>query len=173
MTAAPRRSRHVKQLSGTSGRGRRIGAALGAVSAGLLVLSACDKPTPLATVTVGTDSVHTEAACYEDGKALSDAKVAECVEMTAEKSIDMATGDTLRLGTDPEIADTGWVLYMNGAPAISDPFKKTYRSFTGIDLFASQTGGEAAQSVKLSIIEMDQDQKIKGVWNFEIVNDNG
>ncbi|HBF81590.1 MAG TPA: DUF2771 domain-containing protein, partial [Streptomyces sp.] len=36
-----------------SGKGRRIGVALGAVSAGLLVLSACDKPTPLATVTVG------------------------------------------------------------------------------------------------------------------------
>ena len=53
-----------------SGKSRRIGVALGAVSAGLLVLSACDKPTPLATVTVGDNSVHTEASCYNDGNAL-------------------------------------------------------------------------------------------------------
>jgi hypothetical protein len=153
------------------GKGRRVGAALGAVSAGLLVLSACDKPTPLATVTIGTNSVDTEAACYEDGKSISNQEIASCMEKKSKASIKMTTGDTLRLGVDPEIADTGWVLYMNGAPALSEPYKKTYRSFAGIDLFASQTGGPSVKSVKLSILEVDGDGKFKGVWNFRIDKD--
>ena len=48
-------------------RRRRVVAAAGAVSAGLLVLSACDKPSPIATITVGTNSVNSEATCYNDG----------------------------------------------------------------------------------------------------------
>ncbi|MGW3730118.1 DUF2771 domain-containing protein, partial [Streptomyces sp. NPDC000851] len=38
-------------------RRRRAVAAAGAVSAGLLVLSACDKPSPMSTITVGSSSV--------------------------------------------------------------------------------------------------------------------
>jgi hypothetical protein len=151
-----------------SGRSRRTGAALGAVSAGLLLLSACDKPTPLATVTVGSDSVNTEAACYDDGKEFAEAAVAACLEKKATKTIKFGLGDTLRLGVDPEIADTGWVLYINGNEAISSPYTKTYRSFTGVDLFAAQTGAPAVTTVKLSILETDGTGKFKGVWNFKI-----
>ncbi|NBM16493.1 DUF2771 domain-containing protein [Streptomyces sp. GC420] len=170
MTAAPRRCRKSIQLSG---KGRRAGAALGAVSAGLLVLSACDKPTPLATVTVGTNSVNAEAACYADGDTVPNKKIASCVEKKPDATIKMAQGDTLRLGVEPAIAETGWVLYLNGAPALNEPYKKTYRSFAGIDLFASQTGGPAAKSVKLSILEVDANGKYKGAWNFKIEKDNG
>ncbi|MFE0201307.1 DUF2771 domain-containing protein, partial [[Kitasatospora] papulosa] len=85
-----------------SGKRRRAAAALGAVSAGLLVLSACDKPTPLATVTVGTTSVHTEAACYNDGRAIKESQIQDCLNEKAEKSITVAPDDKIRFGVDPE-----------------------------------------------------------------------
>ena len=61
-------------------RRRRALAAAGAVSAGVLVLSACDKPTPLATVTVGTSSVHSEATCGgESGETVKTADLPKCL----------------------------------------------------------------------------------------------
>lgn len=153
----------------SSGRGRRSVAALGAVSAGLLLLSACDKPTPLATVTVGTSSVSAEAACH-DGKELSMDKVQECLTgMKDAKTVEYGRGDTLRLGVEPEVVEDGkkWQAVLDGQP-ITEPSSNTYRSFPGADLFATGGQGEAPASKKLAFVQVGEDGKPLAVWNFTV-----
>ncbi|MCX4691830.1 DUF2771 domain-containing protein [Streptomyces sp. NBC_01408] len=153
-----------------SGRARRSVAALGAVSAGLLLLSACgDKPTPLATVTVGTSAVSAESACH-DGTELSTDKVQECLtNLKAAKSIEYARGDTLRLGVDPEVVEDGkkWQAVLDGQP-ITEPSSNTYRSFPGADVFATGGQGEAPSSKKLAIVQVAEDGKPLAVWSFNL-----
>ncbi|MFH9605988.1 DUF2771 domain-containing protein [Streptomyces sp. NPDC017448] len=152
-----------------SGKGRRIGVALGAVSAGLLVLSACDKPTPLATVTVGSDSVNTEATCYNDGEAIKESLVQDCLNKKAEKSVTVAMDDKVRFGVDPEIAENGWTLFINGQQAEQEPYDKTYRTIPGSAFFASQTG-KPAEKTTISIVET-KGKKLTGIWQFELKKD--
>ncbi|AXE79345.1 MULTISPECIES: DUF2771 domain-containing protein [Streptomyces] len=150
-----------------SGKGRRIGVALGAVSAGLLVLSACDKPTPLATVTVGGDTVSTEASCYNDGNALKASDIQDCLNKKAQKTVEVAMDDKVRFGVDPEIADNGWTLFINGQQAEQEPYKKTYRSIPGSAFFSSQTGETVSNKTQISIVET-KGKKLTGVWHFEL-----
>ena len=118
-------------------------AAAGAVSAGLLVLSACDKPTPLATVTVGSTSVNSEATCGGEGEALKTADLAEVPEGQGhQESITVDPDDTVRFGVDPEIADEGWTILMNGQP-LTDSSTKTYRTIPGSVFFNAQYGARA------------------------------
>lgn len=148
-----------------SGRARRAGVALGAVSAGLLVLSACDKPTPLATVTVGTTSVHTEAAsgCY-DTEGLKESQIEKCVTAKDGKTIEMSVDDRVRFGVDPEVAENGWTLLINGQRAEQEPYKKTYRSISASPFFSSPTG-EVSDTAEIAILETDKNKAI-GVYRF-------
>ncbi|MEU3184546.1 DUF2771 domain-containing protein [Streptomyces sp. NPDC006923] len=148
-----------------SGRARRAGVALGAVSAGLLVLAACDKPTPLATVTVGGDSINTEASCYDDGKAIPETDIQPCLNKKADKTIEIGMDDKVRFGVDPEIADNGWTLFINGQQAEQEPYKKTYRTIPGNAFFTSQTG-ETTSDTQVSIVETSG-KKLTGIWHFE------
>ncbi|MGC4949068.1 DUF2771 domain-containing protein [Streptomyces sp. DT224] len=150
-----------------SGKGRRIGVALGAVSAGLLVLSACDKPTPLATVTVGDNSVSSEAACYNDGDALKNSEAEKCLNKKAEKTVKVSMSDTVHFGVDPEIADNGWTLFIEGQRGEPEPFKKTYRSISGSAFFSSQTGEAAPKNTRISIVET-KGAKVIGIWHFKL-----
>ncbi|MFD3652409.1 DUF2771 domain-containing protein [Streptomyces sp. 24-1644] len=149
-----------------SGKGRRIGVALGAVSAGLLVLSACDKPTPLATVTVGDTSVGAEASCYNDGDPIKESLIQGCLnDKKAEHTVEVAMDDKVRFGVDPEIADNGWTLFINGQQAEQEPYKKTYRSIPGSAFFSSQTG-ETTNKTQVSIVET-KGKKLTGIWHFQ------
>ncbi|MEW1635139.1 DUF2771 domain-containing protein [Streptomyces sp. NPDC093801] len=156
------------------GRARRSVAALGAVSAGLLLLSACDKPTPLATVTVGSSSVSAESECRadngENGKELSMDKVQECLTARKDaKTIEYGRGDTLRLGVEPAVVEDGkkWQAVLDGQP-ITEPSSNTYRSFAGADVFATGGQGEAPQSKMLSFVQVGEDGKPLAVWSFKL-----
>ena len=125
-------------------------------------------------MTVGSSSVSTEAAdgCYGEDKPLSQEKVLACAQnkKSAEESITVGDGDTVRIGTDPEMAESGWVLFINGQPALTEPIKKTYRSFPGDAFFSRQTpqgGTEQADTVVLSLVEYDGSD-YHGVWNIEL-----
>ncbi|MFF2505018.1 DUF2771 domain-containing protein [Streptomyces sp. NPDC058067] len=150
-------------------RHRRTVAAAGAVAAGLLVLSACDKPTPLATVTVGTSTVTSEAACYNDGKALTPSALKDC--LTSEKDIKSIKVDpdaTVRFGVDPKIADKGWTLLMNGQ-ALTDSSKKTYRTVPG-SVFFNQQYGATGNATTVSIVE-GSGTNATGLWSFKLKKD--
>jgi hypothetical protein len=149
-----------------SGKRRRAAAALGAVSAGLLVLSACgDKPTPLVTVTVGTDSVAAEAACYNDGEAIKESLLQDCLSKKPAKTVEVDLDDKVRMGVDPEIADNGWTLLFGGQPVEQEPYKKTYRTIPGNAFFSSQTGELTSKTV-VSVMETSGN-KVLGIWNLQ------
>ncbi|MFD7894040.1 DUF2771 domain-containing protein [Streptomyces sp. NPDC059743] len=148
-----------------SGRARRAGVVLGAVSAGLLVLAACDKPTPLATVTIGDNSVNTEAACYNDGKAIKQTEIQPCLNKKPEKTVEVSMDDQVHFGVDPTIAEHGWTLFIDGQQAEQEPYKKTYRTIPGSAFFSSQTG-EPTSATQVSIVEASGKELI-GIWQFE------
>lgn len=143
-------------------RRRRAVAAAGAVSAGLLVLSACDKPTPVSTITVGRSSVNSEATCYNDGNAIKTSELAKCLK--ADKSITVDPDETVRFGVDPAIADKGWTILMNGQP-LTDSSKKTYRTIPGSVFFNAQYGA-SGNTTFVSIKEGEKD--VNGIWSFKL-----
>ncbi|MEV7087634.1 DUF2771 domain-containing protein [Streptomyces sp. NPDC093085] len=155
-------------FSGFARKSRRAGAALGAVATGLLVLAACDKPTPLATVTVGTDSVNTEASCYNDGKAIAENKMTACLNKKADRTITVALDDKIRFGVDPTIAEHGWSIFINGQPAEQEPYTKTYRTIPASAFLSSQASptGEPATETQVSIVETSG-KTLTGVWHFQ------
>ncbi|MER5885127.1 DUF2771 domain-containing protein [Streptomyces sp. NPDC001941] len=150
-----------------SGKRRRAAAALGAVSAGLLVLSACDKPTPVATLTVGSDSVNTEASCY--GKQLGQAELSKCLNGKDAKTVKVDVDKTLRFGVDPKIADAGWLLFVNGQQAEQAPIKKTYRELPASSFFSEQIGSNG-KTTKIAIVSGSG--KSTGIWQFTLEKDS-
>ncbi|GAB1336288.1 DUF2771 domain-containing protein [Streptomyces sp. E-15] len=146
-------------------RRRRAVAAAGAVSAGLLVLSACDKPSPVATLTVGGNSVNSEALCYNDGDKLDAKTLKDCVKNTGDvKTIDLGQDETVRIGVDPKIADAGWTALVNGRPAM-DSSKETYRTIPGNAFFNAQYGTQGETNTLT--IQMG-DNPVKGYWSFKL-----
>jgi hypothetical protein len=152
----------------SAARRRRAVAAVGAVSAGLLVLSACDAPSPVASVTVGTDTVHTEASCYNDGKAINSEELTSCLQDKDVPSLKVNQDETVRFGVDPEIADNRWVILMNGRPLVEDS-SRTYRTIPGSVFFSSQYGAQGDSTV-VAVQALDADDKAKttGLWTFKL-----
>ncbi|MBL1081880.1 DUF2771 domain-containing protein [Streptomyces actinomycinicus] len=144
---------------------RRAVAVAGAVSAGLLVLSACDKPTPVATLTVGQDSVNSEALCYNDGDALDAESLKKCLKKADDaKSIKVGQDETVRIGVDPEIAKQGWVVLVNGRP-FSDVSKETYRTIPSSAFFNVQYGTQGETN---TLAIQSGEKAKKGLWTFKL-----
>ncbi|CAM5653955.1 DUF2771 domain-containing protein [Streptomyces aurantiogriseus] len=154
-------------------RRRRAVAAAGAVSAGLLVLSACDKPTPLSTITVGQSSVSEEATCGGEGTALKPAELTECLKEKDIKSISVDPDETVRFGVDPDVAKKRWTILMNGQPLTEDS-DKTYRTIPGSVFFNAQYGAQG-DSTLVSIKAGDgkkDSQTVTGLWSFKLEKDD-
>ncbi|MGW0084195.1 DUF2771 domain-containing protein [Streptomyces sp. NPDC003393] len=143
-------------------RRRRAVAAAGAVSAGLLALSACSEPTPIATITVGDDSVHSEATCYNDGKAIKTSDLPKCLK--SDETIKVDPTETVRFGVDPDIADKGWTILMNGQPLVEST-KKTYQTIPGSVFFNAQYGA-SGDSTWVAIAQGEKSPT--GVWSFKL-----
>ncbi|MEU8648656.1 DUF2771 domain-containing protein [Streptomyces sp. NPDC051051] len=154
-------------------RRRRAVAAAGAVSAGLLVLSACDKPTPLSTITVGSSSVSSEATCGGEDGVLKAAELTKCLADKDIKSITVDPDETVRFGVDPEVADQRWTILMNGQPLTEDS-TKTYRTIPGSVFFNAQYGAQG-DSTLVSIKAGDgkkDSQAVTGLWSFKLKKDD-
>ncbi|MEU2059613.1 DUF2771 domain-containing protein [Streptomyces sp. NPDC013455] len=149
----------------SASRRRRAVAVAGAVSAGLLVLSACEKPSPVATLTVGGNSVNSEAVCYNDGKALNEKSLQDCLKNADDaKSIKVGQDETVRIGVDPEIADEGWIVLVNGRQ-FSDYSKETYRTIPSSAFFNVQYGTQGETNTL--VIQMGEKTK-QGFWSFKL-----
>ncbi|RLL67432.1 DUF2771 domain-containing protein [Streptomyces sp. Z26] len=151
------------------GRVLRAATAVGSVTLGLLALSACEKPTPLATVTVNGETVTAEAACYEDGKTIAEAEAKKCADKKAEKTISVGPGDKIRIGVEPDMAEEGWMLFVNDQSVLPKPTEKTYYSFPGDAFFQKQgaTGQpEPTEDARISVI-MTKGGDFKGAWHIK------
>ncbi|UNO40413.1 hypothetical protein [Streptomyces sp. MST-110588] len=157
------------------GQGRRAAAAIGAVTIGLLTLSACEKPTPMATVTVGKDTVTAEAACYDNGDVLGNpakdkkaqAKFEECLTAAPKKTITVHPGEKVRIGVDPDMADQGWFALTSSA-RLNNLSKQTYASFAGDDLFVNQQTRSLNKNTVISVVTSNSDGGYTGVWNIKL-----
>ena len=145
-------------------RRRRAVAAAGAVSAGLLLLSACDKPTAISTITVGSDSVSSEATCGGEGKALTTEALNECLQDKGIDEIKVDPTETVRFGVDPDIADNSWTILLNGQPLVEST-KKTYQAIPGSVFFNAQYGAQG-DSTLVSIKEGETETT--GLWSFRL-----
>ncbi|MFI1757437.1 DUF2771 domain-containing protein [Streptomyces sp. NPDC020571] len=153
-------------------RRRRAVAAVGAVSAGLLLLSACDEPTPISTITVGSDSVSSEATCGGEGKTLSADEIDKCLKDKDAKSITVDQDETVRFGVDPDVADKHWTILMNGQQLVEDS-DKTYRTVPGSVFFNAQYGAQG-NSTNVAVAARDgkdDSQNVTGVWVFKLKKD--
>lgn len=159
-----------------SRRGVRTTAAIGAVSLGLLALSACEKPTPVATGTVHSNSASSEAACYADGKPLGKSAFGKCLTKKGGKTLKVAPGDKLRLGVEPDTAKDGWAIVVNGRPATETPLTKTYHSLDADTLFQqpqnpmSQQAAPPRKNAQISIVSLG-DGGPTGVWTLRADRD--
>ncbi|MFI0711788.1 hypothetical protein ACH4SK_14255 [Streptomyces inhibens] len=155
------------------GKGRRAAAAIGAVSLGLITLSACEKPTALATVTAGSTTVTAEATpgCDGDGEVLSKKAIAACITKKGGKTITVHPGEKVRVGVDPQIAKSGWIV-IGGGPVMREPSKETYRSFDADTLFMQQnpqTGQTTyTKDVTLQVAELGDGDGPKTMWHFTL-----
>jgi hypothetical protein len=156
---------------------RRRAAVIGAVSLGLVAISACEKPTPLATITVGDKTVTTEAAtkCYADGGNLSTAAFTACLNTAKPtKTVTVGSGDVVRIGVDPKVAKNGWLVAAGLSQKTDVLTNKTYWTLDDKDaLFTDSSTGASASSVTLNIIETDsKDAKnYLGVWKVKLVKE--
>lgn len=147
---------------------RRSAAAASAVALGLLALSACSKPTPLATVTVGQGSVNTEAACYNNGKALTPDILQSCLAKAPTNTVKVRPTDTIHVGVEPAVAKNGWLIIANSTQK-TNIIKDTYRSFSGQSLFLDQSTGQSTSSVVMNVVESAGDNSgALGVWKFKM-----
>ncbi|WP_246561994.1 DUF2771 domain-containing protein [Streptomyces roseirectus] len=151
-------------------RRRRAVAAAGAVSAGLLVLSACDKPTPFSTISVGSSSVSEEATCGGEDSVLDTSKLTACLKDEDIKSIDVDSEvDTVRFGVDPDVAKKRWTVLMNGQPLTGEN-TKTYLTIPGSVFFNAQYGAQG-NSTLVTIKAGDgkkDSQAVTGLWSFRL-----
>jgi hypothetical protein len=154
---------------------RRRAAVIGAVSLGLVALSACEKPTPLATVTVGDKTVTTEAntKCYGNGKDLTTTALTACLNMVKPtKTITVGAGDEVHIGVDPAVAKKGWLVAAGLTPKTNVLTNKTYWSLGEQDaLFTDASTGASTNSVTLNIIETAgaNAKAYLGVWPVKLV----
>ncbi|AEW94777.1 MULTISPECIES: hypothetical protein [Streptomycetaceae] len=148
---------------------RRSAAAVGAVAVGLLALSACSKPTPLATVTAGSSSVQSEAVCYNDGKPLSQNDLKSCLAKTPSETIKVKSTDKLHVGVDPAIADKGWALLTGSVQRTNVLTRQTYYSLPDAGaLFTDNQTGQRSKSVELAVVEVAPGGGTTGLWKVKL-----
>jgi hypothetical protein len=159
---------------------RRAATALGAISLGLIALTACDKPTAQATVAVGSKSVTAEATskCYAKGVKLPQEIFAACLQAKPKHHITVPVGDKVHIGVDPSIAKKGWLIVQNTSLANDEVLKdKTYFTVDSAQLFHvqdPQTGQSSpVKTVTLNIVESDDTSgsNVYRVISFELKRD--
>ncbi|WP_158920757.1 hypothetical protein [Streptomyces sp. NBRC 109706] len=148
--------------------------ALGTVSLGVLVLSGCEKPSPNAHFTLNSSSKTRETAsdCHGHGDALGVSRVLECLGGDEEAvSFSTSPGDTFRIGVDPSVAETGWVVLVNEQLYRIEPYTTTYQTFPSADLYRMVRGepqpGQPPVDTELrvSVAQVREEYDVDAVWD--------
>ena len=141
------------------------------------MLTGCEKPRPLATVFSGSASVGREALCWsseptrpidaadclvnEGSGTLSEADAAELDEYVATLTVN--SGQTIGISVDPEVAESGWSVSVNGRRRNADLIDSTYFRF---ELSERDFRG---RSLELQVIAPTSDlTQRRGLWVFEL-----
>lgn len=150
---------------------RRRATAVGAALLGLTTLAACgSKPTPLVTMGSGSDSVHSEANCYNGGDVVQDPQ--ECEEGSTQ-TIKVKDEAKVRFGVDNETADAGWTIVVGQQQTTSS--HRTYRELDSTAMFQKpgpQGQGQMTDHVEVRIVQ-GSPKKPHGIWSFKLVREDG
>ncbi|MBB1255088.1 DUF2771 domain-containing protein [Streptomyces alkaliterrae] len=153
-------------------RTARTALAAGATVCALAALSGCEKPTPVATVTIGSDSVTSEASCWNDGKKLSEKELKKCAEGNGKRKIDFGEGDVLRFGVDSDIAEKGWQVFLANQELL-EPTTKTYKTFDGSQLRYSALPKETDLVIaQVNSAGKKEAEGFYGLWHFTLVKES-
>jgi hypothetical protein len=145
-------------------------------AAGVLTLTACEKPAPSITVFSGTTSAHREAICWsfesdravESGDCSVDLETQEPGEVAEtlleEIAVIPATpGETVGISVDPVLAESGWLVTINGRPLTREPVTEKYFRFT---MPPQPLRSGDAQLVVQALT--DDGAQVRGSWIFGI-----
>ncbi|MGH8867235.1 MAG: hypothetical protein ACRDYU_04480 [Actinomycetes bacterium] len=141
----------------------RLAVAVVGAMLGMALLGGCEKPTPLVTLTSGTSSVHAEAVCYAgDGGEISERA---CRQPASEaRTLNVPVSSSVGVGVDPELADQGWRITINGQPATQQILDTTFYRF-GLSPQAFRQG-----PLELQVATVDGRQ-LTGLWLFRLTQD--
>lgn len=141
---------------------------------GMLSLTACEEPAPSATVFSGTTSAHREAICWSfDASEAADKAdcsldletqpVGDAAEALLEEIaiIPATPGETVGISVDPEVAEGGWLVSINGRPLNREPVTEKYFRFT-------MPPGPLRQGDAQLVIQAltDDGEQVRGSWLF-------
>lgn len=145
-------------------------------AAGVLTLAACEKPAPSITVFSGTTSAHREAICwsFESDRAVEESDCSidletqpagEVAETLLEEIavIPATPGETVGISVDPVVAESGWLVTINGRPLIREPVTEKYFRFT---MPPQPLRDGDAQLVVQALT--DDGAQVRGSWIFGI-----
>ncbi len=136
---------------------------LAALAVASLTLTGCEKPAPGVSVFNGPQSVRSEALCWAfDSDQLSPGTCAQEI-LQGQTTTGVATmtaipGDPVGISVDPDVAEAGWTVRINGQELTSAPLTDTYFRFQLPDLPAP------IQQPLLVQVIAGQNTKIRGVW---------
>ncbi|MFR9673651.1 hypothetical protein [Streptomyces sp. TR06-5] len=154
-----------------SRRGVRTAAALGAATLGLLATAGCGmtEPTALTTVTVGSETVTTEATCLPEGDGgLTRKEGFACLKKKPDATITVKQGDRIHLGVEPDMAETGWIYFVNQRPMSAEAMKSTYQTVDSNDWFQPNPNQPSPpKKVTLSVTTLGKNE-LKGIWNITV-----
>lgn len=144
----------------------------GAVIAGTVVLTGCEKPFPGATVWSGTNSEHASALCWSFDAA-TPIDEAECASTVQQKAADggelprvsVSGGQTVGISVDPVLTDHGWIPVINNERLSERPITSTYWRFTYPDF--QETPAEGLELQILALGENEGD--LRGLWAYTLV----
>jgi len=154
---------------------RRVAATVAALALAPLTLVGCAKPGPSATVFSGSTSASREALCWSpdpdrppeaDDCLFGDASPAQLADYVA--VIPVVPGATIGISVDPEVAESGWSVTVNGRPLNSRLIETTYYRF------ALSEQNLRRGSLQLQIVGATADgQLTRGNWVFELAPVSG
>ena len=114
-------------------------------------------------MTVGDNSVHSEASCYQSGAKLSQSFLQSCLRKDGGQTVKIDAAADFHVGVDPAIAAKGWFLVVGGQA--TPVMKETYRTFGGAQLFSGST-----RTATVDVLQSGDGttNDVTGVWQFKL-----
>lgn len=127
----------------------------------LPLLAACQQPVPSVTAATVGDSARAHAICWS--RTASTPIGDECrLDAALVKTLQVTPGEFVGFSVDKEVAESGWIVSINGQRATQGVLTtKYYRFNTGENSF---TNGP----LEVEVYAVTSDNKARGVWAFTL-----
>ncbi|WP_055585309.1 hypothetical protein [Peterkaempfera griseoplana] len=154
---------------------------IGAGTVGFSVAHASNQPKPvnrLVTLVAGTNSIHSEPICWNNGKPLDAAAQQSCQAKAAKLQkdgklpvLELSGSDRVGIGVDPGIAKKGWFAFTDGGSQGQATLATARRNSTFSGLVPATSVLKSAPETLVTAVEADtKSQDIYGVWYFTLKN---